>query len=123
MIRRLPLRPLLFAALAAVVVAFGAPGGATAQGAQGRDWPEILKAADGQAVYWNAWGVHPPINDYSGWGHDQVKSRWRITPPHVQHADTADVVSRVVAGRPSGTAAGRSISPSGHHGEDFPALE
>src|SRR3546814_8923471 len=73
MIRRLPLRPLLFAALAAVVVAFGAPGGATAQGAQGRDWPEILEAADGQAVYWNAWGGDPRINAYIAWVHDQVK--------------------------------------------------
>ncbi|HEY9549183.1 MAG TPA: ABC transporter substrate-binding protein [Kiloniellaceae bacterium] len=123
MIRRLPLRPLLFAALAAVVVAFGAPGGATAQGAQGRDWPEILEAADGQAVYWNAWGGDPRINAYIAWVHDQVKQRFGITLHHVKLADTADAVSRVLAERAAGKQAGGSIDLIWLNGENFAAMK
>src|SRR3546814_12850101 len=98
--RRLPLPFLLLAALAV---------GSFAQAAEKRAWPEILKVAEGQAVYWNAWGGDARVNAYIAWVGDQVKERYRITLHHVKLADTADAVSRVVAERAAGTEHGGSI--------------
>src|SRR3546814_13191597 len=69
---------------------------------ENRAWPEILKVAEGQAVYWNAWGGDARVNAYIAWVGDQVKERYRITLHHVKLADTADAVSRVVAERAAG---------------------
>src|SRR3546814_15346273 len=76
--RRLPLPFLLLAALAV---------GSFAQAAEKRAWPEILKVAEGQAVYWNAWGGDARVNAYIAWVGDQVKERYRITLHPVKLAE------------------------------------
>jgi putative thiamine transport system substrate-binding protein len=93
MIRRLLSFTLLLAALAA------APGlgGGTTVAAENRSWPEIVQAAKGQTVYWNAWGGDEHVNAYIAWVGDQVREEYGITLNHVKLADTADAVSRVLA--------------------------
>src|SRR3546814_12263054 len=71
--------------------------------------PEVLKVAEGQAVYWNAGGGDARVNAYIAWVGDQVKERYRITLHHVKLADTADAVPRVVAERAAGKEHGGSI--------------
>ncbi|HEY9538778.1 MAG TPA: ABC transporter substrate-binding protein [Kiloniellaceae bacterium] len=112
--RRLPLPFLLLAALAV---------GSFAQAAEKRAWPEILKVAEGQAVYWNAWGGDARVNAYIAWVGDQVKERYRITLHHVKLADTADAVSRVVAERAAGKEHGGSIDLIWINGENFAAMK
>src|SRR3546814_1918310 len=94
-----------------------------AQAAEKRAWPEILKVAEGQAVYWNAWGGDARVNAYIAWVGDQVKERYRITLHHVKLADTADAVSRVVAERAAGKEHGGSIDLIWINGENFAAMK
>jgi putative thiamine transport system substrate-binding protein len=117
--RRLPFMSMLLAALA---TAAGLCGGA-AQGAENRSWPEIVEAAKGQTVYWNAWGGDERINAYIAWVGDQVREEYGITLNHVKLADTADAVSRVLAERAAGKKEGGSVDLIWINGENFAAMK
>jgi putative thiamine transport system substrate-binding protein len=116
--RRLPLFSMLLAALA---TAFGLCG--VAKAADNRPWEEIVKAAEGQTVYWNAWGGDERINAYIAWVGDQVRTRYGVTLRHVKLADTADAVSRVLAERAAGKKEGGSIDLIWINGENFAAMK
>ena len=66
------------------------------------DWDSILSAAEGQTVYWNAWGGSTVTNDFIAWAGDQVAERYGVTVEHVKLSDTADAVSRVLAEKTAG---------------------
>ena len=66
------------------------------------DWDSILSAADGQTVYWNAWGGSTVTNDFIAWAGDQVAARYGVTVEHVKLSDTADAVSRVLDEKTAG---------------------
>ncbi len=66
------------------------------------DWDSILSAAEGQTVYWNAWGGSTVTNDFVAWAGDQVAERYGVTVEHVKLSDTADAVSRVLAEKTAG---------------------
>ncbi len=117
--RRLPFVSMLLAALAATA---GLCGG-TAQATETRSWPEIVEAAKGQTVYWNAWGGDERINAYIAWVGDQVKQRYGITLQQVKLADTADAVSRVLAERAAGKKEGGSVDLIWINGENFAAMK
>jgi putative thiamine transport system substrate-binding protein len=119
MIRRLLSFTLLLAALAA---APGLGGGAT-EAAESRGWPEIVQAAKGQTVYWNAWGGDEHVNAYIAWVGDQVREEYGITLNHVKLADTADAVSRVLAERAAGKKEGGSVDLIWINGENFAAMK
>ena len=114
--------PFFFLLLAALATALGL-GGGTAAGVVNRSWPEIVKAADGQTVYWNAWGGDERVNAYIAWVGDQVREQYGITLNHVKLADTADAVSRVLAERAAGKNTGGSIDLIWLNGENFAAMK
>ncbi|HMA14921.1 MAG TPA: ABC transporter substrate-binding protein, partial [Kiloniellaceae bacterium] len=114
MLRRLSLLPLLIAGLTV---------GADARSAETRPWPEIVAAAEGQTVYWNAWGGDERVNAYIAWVGDQVKTRHGVDLQHVKLADTADAVSRVLAERTAGRKEGGSIDLIWINGENFAAMK
>lgn len=66
------------------------------------DWDSILSAAEGQTVYWNAWGGSTVTNEFIAWAGDQVADRYGVTVEHVKLSDTADAVSRVLAEKTAG---------------------
>jgi putative thiamine transport system substrate-binding protein len=117
--RRLPLLSMLLAALA---TAFGL-GCGPAQGAETRHWAEIVKAADSQTVYWNAWGGDERINAYIAWVGDQVREHYGVTLRQVKLADTADAVSRVLAEHAAGKQEGGSVDLIWINGENFAAMK
>lgn len=117
--RRLPLMSMLLAALATT---FGL-GSAPVKSAETRPWTEIVKAAEGQTVYWNAWGGDERINAYIAWVGDQVEERYGVTVQHVKLADTADAVSRVLAEQAAGKTEGGSIDLIWINGENFAAMK
>jgi putative thiamine transport system substrate-binding protein len=75
-------------------------GGAWA--AQPRAWDEILRAARGQIVYWNAWGGDDRNNAYIAWVTAEIERRYGVSVRHVKLTDTAEAVTRVVAERAAG---------------------
>ena len=53
--------------------------------------------ADGQTVYFNAWGGDPQVNRYIAWVADEVEDRFGIDLRHVKLSDTANAVTRVLS--------------------------
>ncbi|SLN24323.1 hypothetical protein ROJ8625_01001 [Roseivivax jejudonensis] len=86
-------------ALTALLIA--APGLAAAQ-VDPADWEAVLDEADGQTVYWHAWGGSTATNDFIAWVGNEVASRHGVTLEHVKLADTADAVTRVLSERQAG---------------------
>ena len=121
--RRLPLFSMLLAALATAIGLCGGAKGAETQATLDRSWPEIVAAAKGQTVYWNAWGGDERINSYISWVGDQVREEYGVSVEQVKLADTADAVSRVLAERAAGKKAGGSVDLIWINGENFAAMK
>ncbi len=116
--RRLPFFSMLLAALATTLGLCGA-----AKASETRPWPEIVEAARGQTVYWNAWGGDQRINDYIAWVGDQVRERYGVSLQQVKLADTADAVARVLAEKAAGKIGGGSVDLIWINGENFAAMK
>lgn len=82
-----------------------------------------LTAARGQTVYFNAWGGDQRINDYIAWAGAEVSARFGVTVQHVKLADTAEAVSRVLAGKIAGQADGGGVDLIWINGENFAAMK
>ena len=112
-------RPIL--ALAALLFAVLAPISASA--ADPADWPEVLRQARGQEVYWNAWGGDERINAYIAWVGDRVRAEYGVTLHHVKLSDTAEAVRTVLAEKTAGRRTGGSIDLVWINGENFKAMK
>lgn len=88
-----------------------------------KDFAAALAAARGQVVYFNAWGGDQRINDYISWVAEEVANRFGITLHHVKLADTAEAVSRVLAGKIAGQNDGGGIDLIWINGENFAAMK
>lgn len=87
------------------------------------DWDAVVEAADGQTVYWNAWGGASNINAYIQWVGKTLKERHNITVQHVKLDDTANAVSTVVTEKAAGRDAGGSIDLIWINGENFASMK
>ena len=87
------------------------------------NWPALLAEAHGQSVYFHAWGGEPRINDYIRWAGDQVQIRFGVRVVHVKVSDTAQVVSRVLAGKAAGRQEGGGVDLVWINGENFAAMK
>ena len=112
--------------LAAALLAL-AVGPAAAQDSGGGDavmsYETALQRAEGQTVYWNAWGGDQRINDYIDWVGDQVSERFGVEVRHVKLSDTAEAVSRVLAEKAAGRDADGSIDLIWINGENFAKMK
>lgn len=90
--------------------------------AQASDWPQLLTAARGQTVYFNAWGGSERINGYLQWAAAEVNAAFGIRLEHVKLADTAELVRRVRAEKAAGRRDG-SADLAWINGENFLTLK
>jgi putative thiamine transport system substrate-binding protein len=102
--------------LAAILLLGAAP-------AAGQSWQDVVDAARGQTVYWNAWGGSQQTNDYIQWVADRILAEYGVTIEHVKLADTADAVARVVAEKAAGRTEDGSIDLIWINGENFGAMK
>jgi putative thiamine transport system substrate-binding protein len=102
--------------LAAILLLGAAP-------AAGQSWQDVVDAARGQTVYWNAWGGSQQTNDYIQWVADRILAEYGVTIEHVKLADTADAVARVVAEKAAGRTEDGSIDLIWINGENFAAMK
>ncbi|MCB2133586.1 MAG: ABC transporter substrate-binding protein, partial [Rhodobacteraceae bacterium] len=58
-------------------------------------WDEIVSAARGQTVYWNAWGGDERTNDFIRWASERLEADYGVTIQQVKLTDTAEAVTRV----------------------------
>ena len=83
-----------FATLVSSVLAVGTLNATAAPDAS--DWDAVLSEAEGQTVYWNAWGGSTQINAYIDWAGKELKARHGIDLVHVKLEDTASAVATLV---------------------------
>ncbi|OKH89001.1 ABC transporter substrate-binding protein [Thalassospira sp. TSL5-1] len=87
------------------------------------NWDAVVKQANGQTVYWYAWGGEPRINDYIAWAGGQVQERYGVTVKQVKLADTANAVSKVVSEKAAGKTDGGAVDMIWINGENFAAMK
>lgn len=87
------------------------------------DWPATLAEAEGQTVYWNAWGGSTTTNDFIAWVGDRVAQEYGITLSHVKLTDTADAVTRVLAEQQAGQDDDGAIDLIWINGANFAAMK
>jgi putative thiamine transport system substrate-binding protein len=92
---------------------------APSAGLRAESWEAVTHAAEGQTVYWNAWGGDERINTYIDWVGAQISSRFGVTLRHVKLADTAEAVSRVLAEKAAGKDEGGNVDLIWINGENF----
>ena len=122
MIRFQHLKRVIAMAVPALLLSISAPAVSEAS-AETRPWSEIVSAAAGQRVHFNAWGGDDRINGYIDWVAEQVQARYGVDLVHVKLADTADAVNRVLAEKSAGRDSGGSIDLVWINGENFAAMK
>lgn len=113
-------RPLL---LAAVAAPFAARAATPDHPLLRRPWGEVVAAARGQTVFWNAWGGDDRTNGFIAWANDRLTERYGVRIQHVRLRDTAEAVSRVVAEKAAGRAEGGSVDLIWINGPNFLAMK
>ena len=86
------------------------------------DWDAVLERADGQSVYWNAWGGDSRTNRYIGWVVRQMQERYGVDVEHVKLNDTSNAVARVLAEKQAGNNDDGSVDLLWINGENFAAM-
>ncbi|MCA0996282.1 ABC transporter substrate-binding protein [Alloyangia pacifica] len=123
MFRRL-MRQSLPLSLAATLASAGfAAAEAPAAEVDPADWPAVLAEAEGQTVYWNAWGGAENVNAFIDWIGNLAQEQYGVTLEHVKLSDTAEAVSRVLAEKGAGKDAGGAIDLIWINGENFAAMK
>ena len=86
-------------------------------------WDDIVAAARGQTVYFNAWAGSEKINAYIGWAGARVLQDYGVTLRHVKVDDAATIVARVLAEKTAGRDADGSVDLAWINGENFAAMK
>jgi putative thiamine transport system substrate-binding protein len=87
-----------------------------------QEWESVLDAADGQTVYWNAWGGDARTNRYIAWVAEQMQESYGVRVEHVKLDDTSSAVARVLGEQQAGNDSDGSIDLIWINGENFAAM-
>lgn len=88
-----------------------------------KNWEAVTAAANGQTVYWNAWGGSTQTNDFIAWVGGRVFEDYGVTLEHVKLSDTADAVSRVLAEKSAGQNEDGAVDMIWINGANFAAMK
>lgn len=105
------------AVLAALIV------GAHAADPDPARWPEVVAEANGETVYFNAWGGAENINAYLDWVGGEMQSRYGVKVVHVKLDDTANAVTKVLAEKAAGKNEGGTVDLVWINGENFASMK
>lgn len=87
------------------------------------DWQSIEKQADGETVYFHAWGGSQEINRYILWAGKALKSRYNVTLNHVKVTDISETTTRLIAEKAAGKNSGGSVDMVWINGENFKSMK
>jgi putative thiamine transport system substrate-binding protein len=87
------------------------------------NWSDVIAEANGQTVYWNAWGGSTNTNDYIAWVAERVAQDYGVTLEHVKLTDTADAVTRVLAEKQAGENDDGAVDMIWINGANFAAMK
>ena len=87
------------------------------------NWDAVTTEAEGQTVFWNAWGGSTTTNDFIAWVGDRVAEDYGVTLEHVKLTDTADAVTRVLSEKQAGENDDGAIDMIWINGANFAAMK
>jgi putative thiamine transport system substrate-binding protein len=87
------------------------------------NWDAVTAEAEGQTVYWNAWGGSTTTNDFLAWVGSRVMEDYGVTLEHVKLTDTADAVTRVLSEKQAGEDDDGAIDMIWINGANFAAMK
>ncbi|MDR9433321.1 MAG: ABC transporter substrate-binding protein [Spiribacter sp.] len=87
------------------------------------NWERTLEAAEGQTVYWHAWGGDERTNAFIRWAGRQTAQRYGVNIQQVKLSDTAEAVSRVLAEKAAGIDKGGAVDLLWVNGPNFLAMK
>ncbi|UXZ54605.1 ABC transporter substrate-binding protein [Halomonas sp. 7T] len=85
-------------------------------------WEAVLAEADGQTVYWNAWGGDARTNRYIAWVAARMQESYNVDVEHVKLDDTSSAVARVLGEKQASNHQDGSIDLIWINGENFAAM-
>ena len=86
-------------------------------------WQSIQQQANGQTVWFNAWGGDPAVNRYLEWVSGEMQTHYAITLKIVPLADAADAVKRIQTEAAAGRKTNGSVDLLWVNGENFRTLK
>ena len=86
-------------------------------------WPEVLEEANGQTVYFNAWGGSDRINQYLQWAGEELESQYGVKLEHVKVGDISEIVGQLEAASLVGRNEGGNVDLMWVNGENFASLK
>lgn len=87
------------------------------------NWEAVTAKAEGQTVYWNAWGGSTNTNDFIAWVGIRVMDDYGVRLEHVKLTATADAVTRVLAEKQAGEDEDGAIDLIWINGAEFAAMK
>lgn len=87
------------------------------------NWQQVEQKADGQTVYFHAWGGSQEINRYIQWAGNELKSRYNVTLHHVKVTDIAETTARLLAEKAAGKETKGSVDMVWINGENFKSMK
>jgi putative thiamine transport system substrate-binding protein len=87
------------------------------------NWQTLKQEAQGQTVWFNAWGGDPAVNRYLDWVREEVKRDYAVDLRIVPIADAADSVKRIQAEAQAGRTKRGSVDLLWVNGENFRTLK
>lgn len=91
--------------------------------ARAGSWDDVLAAARGQTVYWNAWGGDERTNRFIAWAGRELERDYGVSIAHVKLSDTAEAVTRVIAEKAAGRDADGSVDLIWINGANFLSMK
>ncbi|MDA9556469.1 ABC transporter substrate-binding protein [Vibrio sp.] len=87
------------------------------------DWNKVKTEAQGQEVYFHAWGGSPEINNYLKWAGKELESRYSVTLNHIKVSDIAESTTRLLAEKAAGKDEKGSVDLVWINGENFKSMK
>lgn len=91
--------------------------------AEEKSWENIIKQAEGQSVYFHAWGGSQEINRYLQWAGKELKAQYGVDFNHVKVTDISETGSRLLAEKAAGKSDGGSVDMVWINGENFKSMK
>ncbi|MCE4935836.1 ABC transporter substrate-binding protein [Aliivibrio fischeri] len=87
------------------------------------DWTQIEKEAQGQTVYFHAWGGSQEINHYLQWANKELQSKYQVTLKHVKVSDISETIPRLIAEKAADKNINGSVDMVWINGENFKSMK
>lgn len=97
--------------------------GTFAESSTNDHWTQIEQQAEGQTVYFHAWGGSQEINRYLQWAGKELQSQYGVTLKHVKVTDIAETTTRLVAEKAANKNTGGSVDMVWINGENFKSMK